>query len=98
MALITSKSKLPLRPLGSFYMEGEELIVMFKTPNNDNRGFFYVELPDNIFGFKSCKISYPDLVILNREGFNDKQMSRIIRICKKNMKYIPEIVKEFENA
>ena len=86
--------KQKLIPFGTFPMRGEELEMMLLTMDEKGEGFVSAELPDAVFGFKSCKISYPNLVILNRKGFDDSEMSWIVGLVNDNMTTILKTGKE----
>lgn len=84
--------------IGTFYMNGNNLEgSMLANVGSDQNIELYFELPDSIFGFKSCTIDNDNLVIKNRKGFTDKEMSQIISIVKANRKFIGEIAKEGKN-
>jgi len=78
-------------PIGQLYMKGEMLEITVKV-TDDGKNEIYCELPDIVFGFKSCTIDYPNLVILQREGFDDEEMSYIIKFIRNNKTSINEII------
>lgn len=81
-------------PFGTFYMHGKDLEIMVTVADREGKGYLYMELPDPVFGFKMAKITYPDLVILEREGFTDEEMSWIIQLLRDNKKYVKQIAEE----
>lgn len=84
-----------LIPFGTFWMHGKELEIMITTQSGAKKdGYLYMELPDPVFGFKNAKVSYPNLVILEREGFTDEEMSWIIQILRNNKRLIQKISEE----
>lgn len=83
-----------LIPFGTFYMKGKDLEIMVTTADKNGEGYLYAELPDAVFGFKNAKITYPNLVIEEREGFTDEEMAWIVQLLRDNKKFILEIAKE----
>ena len=84
--------------IGSFYMNGKQLDASMVAEIGSDKGIeLYFELPDSVFGFKNCTIDNDTMVIKNREGFTDLEMSYIINIIRNNKKFISEMAKEGKN-
>lgn len=86
--------------VGNFYMIGSKNqleATMLAEVGTDKNIELYFELPDPIFGFKSCTIDNDNLIIKQREGFTDREMRYIINIVKNNKKFISQIAKEGKN-
>ena len=81
-----------LIPFGYFTMlNGKRLDVMILTADSEGKGYLKFEVPDKIYGFKSCKITYPNLVIEEVFGFDDDDLAWIVQLCKNNLRTIKEI-------
>lgn len=82
-------------PFGNFYMHGGELCITMKViPGRTDNVELYAELPDPVFGFKSCTIDHDTMVIKEREGFTDHELAFIIDIIRNNHAFIRELAKE----
>lgn len=82
-------------PFGNFYMHGKELCITMKVnPGSSDGVELHAELPDNVFGFKSCTIDHDTMVVKQREGFTDNELSFVVNIIRNNHKFIREIAKE----
>ena len=82
-------------PFATFYMDSKPLEIMLTTIDKETDDIILTfELPDPIFGFKTAKIYFNNLIISSREGFTDEEMSEIINIIKTNKKTIKKIAKE----
>lgn len=96
MAVETLGNKVWKRiPFGNFYMHGEDLCITMKViPGSAENIELYAELPDPVFGFKSCTIDHDSMVIKGREGFTDQELSFIIDIIRNNHDFIRELARE----
>lgn len=80
---------------GTFYDEnniGTEVMVM--ASDNLKEIFIKFEKPDEIYGFKSAKINLYQMVVEEREGFSDSEISHLIQLCKNNLEIIKSLSKE----
>lgn len=48
----------------------------------------YFEKADEIYGFKTAKISIPEIVIKSRSGFDDDEMRNLVHFTESNMSII----------
>ncbi len=53
----------------------------------------YFEEPDPIYGFKNATIDLDKMLIKQREGFTDEEMSNIIYFCRCNKSLIEKWAK-----
>lgn len=84
-------------PFCTFQMNDKQLEGMITTMDKThgiNDTIISFELPDSVFGFKTCKINLGKLTIEEREGFTDEEMSEIIQIVKDNKQHAINIAKE----
>lgn len=57
-----------------------------KADKDGNRGdiYFYFEQPDKIYGLKTATIDSEKLIIIDREGFSDEEIRRLLSFTKNN--------------
>lgn len=53
--------------------------------------YVYFEEPDPVYFFKSATIDLDKMLIEQREGFDDAQMSRLVDFCRDNKALINEV-------
>ena len=84
------------------YMTIDDIEVVHSIPYNGdqadqdgNKGdiYFYFEEPDAVYGFKSATIDSDKLLIINREGFTDKEIRRLLSFTRNNAKLAKEMSK-----
>ncbi len=80
------------KPIGSFYMSGKQLeLSMLFTLGDSTRIRVDCELPDAIYGFKSCSVDLDTMAIISRRGFSDEEMSFVIDRIDENQ----EVIRDF---
>lgn len=72
-------------PFGEFPMEDSFIQITVLTPDIDGRGYFNIEKPDAEYGFKSARITYPELEITKCIGFTDEEITWIKKLLKSNL-------------
>lgn len=75
-------------PFGEFPMEDNMVQISVLTPDRDGKGYFNVEKPDAEYGFKSARITYPELEVMRKIGFTDEEIVWIKKLLKNNMSFV----------
>lgn len=66
-----------------------------KADKDGNKGdiYFYFEKPDKVYGLKTATIDANKLIIINREGFSDEEIRRLLSFTKNNVNIAKKMIK-----
>ena len=86
-------------PLVPYMSIGDKEILHTILKDKDGNTYSHpvyirIEEPDKIYGFKSTKINFDDMVIEERYGYSDKELSNIICFIDKNKDIIQQCAEQ----
>ncbi|MDD6380814.1 MAG: hypothetical protein PUG04_03885 [Lachnospiraceae bacterium] len=75
-------------PFGTFPMDDDMVEIMTTLPDSKGNGYLTAELPDEKYGFKTAKITYPDLTVQHSIGFTQDELDWILHLISNNLNFI----------
>ena len=77
----------PLVPYCTIGDDEEVMHSLYVDKNGNSYNHYievYIEKPDKIYGFKTVKINLNDMIIMERYGYTDDELSNLIWFVNKN--------------
>lgn len=75
-------------PFGTFPMDDDMVEIMTTLPDSEGKGYLTAELPDEKYGFKTAKITYPDLTVQKSIGFSPEDLDWLVHLISNNLSFI----------